>query len=125
MAYFPDSFGHSPALPSLLRAAGFSLAAVTHIDGMLHPSSYHELVCRRFPRPGSSAALLLKEERCLDFIWRGPDGAEVLCHWNRHGYNQGDILAHRGLGRGGLNDLRFRTLPTGTCQARSGALPAS
>ncbi len=103
LAYFPDSFGASPALPSLLRAAGFSQAALTHIDGATHPSSYHEALCRRFPRPGSSAARLEKVERCLDFIWRGPDGAEVLCHWNRHGYNQGDTLAYRGLGRGGLN----------------------
>ena len=103
LAYFPDSFGGSPALPSLLRAAGFSQAAMTHIDGALHPSSYHEVLFRRFPRPGSSAARLMKQERCLDFIWRGRDGAEVLCHWNRHGYNQGDTLAYRGLGRGGLN----------------------
>ncbi len=105
LAYFPDSFGASPALPSLLRAAGFSQAALTHIDGALHPSSYHERLIRRFPRPGSSAARLEKEERCLDFTWRGPDGAEVLCHWNRHGYNQGDTLAFRGLGRGGLNNF--------------------
>ncbi len=76
MAYFPDSFGHSPALPSLLKAAGFSMAAVTRIDGMVNPASYHELICKRFPRPRSSAELLLKEKRCLDFIWRGPDGAE-------------------------------------------------
>ncbi len=105
LAYFPDSFGHSPALPSLLRAAGFSQAAVTRIDGWLHPSSYHEVLFKRFPRPGSSAERLLKGERCLDFVWRGPDGAEVLCHWNRHGYNQGDTLAYRGPGRGGLNNF--------------------
>lgn len=105
LAYFPDSFGASPALPSLLRAAGFGQAALTHIDGALHPSSFHEAAFRRFPRPGSSAARLEKEERCLDFVWRGPDGAEVLCHWNRHGYNQGDTLAYRGLGRGGLNNF--------------------
>ncbi len=67
VAYFPDSFGHSPALPSLLKAAGFSLAAMTHIDGMLHPSSYHELICRRFPRPHSSAALLMKERAMRRF----------------------------------------------------------
>jgi hypothetical protein len=102
LAHFPDSFGHSPALPSLLKAAGFTLAAMTRIDGMLAPSSYHELICKRFPRPHSSAALLMKEKRCLDFVWRGPDGAEVLCHWNAHGYNHGDLLAHRGIGRGGL-----------------------
>ena len=99
LAYFTDSFGHSPALPSLLKAAGFSRAAVTRIDGMLAPSSYHELLCRRFPLPQSSAAMLMKEKRSLDFIWRGADGAEVLCHWNAFTYGQGDLLAHRGITR--------------------------
>jgi len=33
VAYFPDSFGHSPALPSILNAAGFNMAAITRIDG--------------------------------------------------------------------------------------------
>jgi hypothetical protein len=99
LAYFTDSFGHSPALPSLLKAAGFSMAAFTRIDGMLAPSSYHELLCRRFPLPQSSAALLMKEKRSLDFIWRGADGAEVLCHWNAFSYGQGDLLAHRGITR--------------------------
>ena len=99
LAYFTDSFGHSPALPSLLKAAGFSMAAVTRIDGMLSPSSYHELLCRRFPLPQSSAAMLMKEKRSLDFIWRGADGAEVLCHCNAFTYGQGDLLAHRGITR--------------------------
>jgi len=98
VAYFPDSFGHSPALPSLLHAAGFDLAAITRIDGMLFIGSDYELP-RRFPRPGSSAALLMKEEHTLDFVWRGPDGAEVLCHWNAYNYGQGDLLAHRGITR--------------------------
>jgi hypothetical protein len=98
VAYFPDSFGHSPALPSLLNAAGFNLAAVTRIDGMFFIGADYELP-RRFPRPGTSAALLLKDERTLDFVWRGPDGAEVLCHWNAYNYGQGDLLAHRGITR--------------------------
>ena len=99
LAYFPDSFGHSPALPSLLKAAGFSMAAFTRIDGMLSPSSYHELLCARFPLPNSTAAMLMKEKRSLDFVWRGADGAEVLCHWNAFTYGQGDLLAHRGITR--------------------------
>jgi hypothetical protein len=98
LAFFPDSFGHSPALPSLLKAAGFTMATITRIDGMMSPSSYHEML-RGFPRPGSSAALLMKEKRTLDFIWRGPDGAEVLCHWNAYTYGQGDLIAHRGITR--------------------------
>ena len=60
LAYFPDSFGHSPALPSLLKAAGFSLAALTHIDGVLHPSSYHELL-QAVPRPELQRGRLMKE----------------------------------------------------------------
>ncbi len=99
LAFFPDSFGHSPALPSLLKAAGFSMTAVTRIDGMLSPSSYHELLYRRFPLPQSSAAMLMKEKRSLDFIWRGANGAEVLCHLNAFTYGQGDLLAHRGITR--------------------------
>lgn len=98
VAYFPDNFGHSPALPSLLKAAGFNLAAITRIDGMFFIGTDYELR-RRFPRQGSSAALLMKEERTLDFVWRGPDGAEVLCHWNAYNYGQGDLLAHRGITR--------------------------
>jgi len=33
-AYFTDSFGCTPALPSVLRAAGFARTAITRIDGM-------------------------------------------------------------------------------------------
>ena len=34
LAYLPDDFGHSPALPTMLVALGFDMAAVTRIDGM-------------------------------------------------------------------------------------------
>jgi alpha-mannosidase len=33
-AYFPDNFGHSPHLPSLMRAVGVDSVALTRIDGM-------------------------------------------------------------------------------------------
>jgi hypothetical protein len=98
LAYFTDSFGCSPALPSLLNAAGFDLAAITRIDGMFFLGCDYELPSR-FPRAGSSAALLLNEEHSLDFVWRGPDDAEILCHWNAHTYGQGDLLAYRGINR--------------------------
>ncbi len=98
LAYFTDSFGCSPALPSLLRAAGFECTALTRVDGMYFPGTDFEPESH-FPRPGSSAELLAKELRTLDFVWRGPDGAEVLCHWNAFTYGQGDMLAHRGLTR--------------------------
>ena len=32
-AYYPDSFGHSPSVPSILNALGYKYAAVTRIDG--------------------------------------------------------------------------------------------
>lgn len=95
---FTDSFGSSPALPSLLRAAGFDRTAITRIDGMYFMACDLESA-RRFPRPGTSAEELLRKERSLDFIWRDVNGAEVLCHWNAFSYGQGDMLAFRGLSR--------------------------
>jgi alpha-mannosidase len=98
LAYFTDSFGCSPGLPSLLRAAGFEQTAITRIDGAYFPGCDYEPEAN-FPRAGSSAFKLSRQERSLDFVWRGPDGAEVLCHWNAFNYGQGDLLAHRGLSR--------------------------
>jgi hypothetical protein len=98
VASLPDDFGHSPALPSLLVALGFEMAAVTRIDGMYFVGSDYRLKSA-FPRPGSSAELLAKELRTADFVWRGPDGSEVLCHWNPFTYFQGDLLAHVGVVR--------------------------
>ncbi len=98
LAYFADSFGCSPALPSLLQAAGFEQAAITRIDGMWFGGCDYEPPSR-FPRRGSSAELLKKDERTFDFVWRDPDGAEVLCHWNGCTYGQGDLLAYRGVSR--------------------------
>jgi hypothetical protein len=97
LAYFVDSFGASPALPSLLQAAGFDRATITRVDGMFFWGCDYKSQ-RRFPIPGSSAALL-SQLHSLDFLWRGPDGAEILCHWNACTYGQGDMLAYRGLSR--------------------------
>jgi hypothetical protein len=98
LAYFSDSFGCTPALPSLLNAAGFNRTAITRIDGMYFIGCDYES-SQRFPRTGSTAALLLNSERCLDFIWRDRNGAEVLCHWNAYTYGQGDMLAFAGITR--------------------------
>ncbi len=95
-AYFPDNFGHSPHLPSLMQAVGVDSVALTRIDGMYfvgadwRPRSH-------FPRPSSTAELLEKVHRTHDFIWRDNSGAEVLCHWNAHTYFLGDMLAHKGV----------------------------
>lgn len=95
LAYFADSFGSSPALPSLLNAAGFDQTAITRMDGMYFLGFRQK---KKNPRPGSSAERLL-EEGTLDFIWRDRAGAQVLCHWNAFSYGQGDLLAHRGISR--------------------------
>ncbi|MBN2048550.1 MAG: hypothetical protein JW750_11965, partial [Anaerolineaceae bacterium] len=98
LAYFTDSFGCTPALPSLLRAAGFDRAAFTRVDGMYFIGTDFEGP-NRFPRKGSTAERLSQQLKTQDFIWRDANGAEVLCHWNAFGYGQGDMLAHRGIAR--------------------------
>jgi hypothetical protein len=98
LAYFSDSFGCSPGLPSLLKAAGFEQTTITRVDGMYFPG-FERNNPKRYPRPGSNAERLLKQERTLDFVWRDSAGAQVLCHWNAFSYGQGDLLAHRGFSR--------------------------
>jgi hypothetical protein len=98
LAYLPDDFGHSPALPTMLVALGFDMAAITRIDGMYFIGSDYRAKSA-FPLPGSSAELLAKEHRTADFVWCGPDGSQVLCHWNAFTYFQGDLLAHVGVVR--------------------------
>jgi hypothetical protein len=98
IACFPDTFGFSPGLPEVLRSVGIDKAAVCRIDGMYFFGNETELP-GRFPRPGSSAELLARRERTLDFVWRAPNGAEVLCHWLAFTYGQGDMIAHAGITR--------------------------
>jgi len=98
LAYFSDSFGCSPALPSLLTAAGFQQTAITRVDGMYFPG-FERHSPKKYPRPGSSAEHLMKKEGTLDFLWRDRAGAQILCHWNAFSYGQGDLLAHRGFSR--------------------------
>ena len=106
LAYFTDSFGCTSALPSLLQAAGFDRTAITRIDGMYFIGCEIESG-NHFPRPGSSAEHLLKQERSLDFVWRDPNGARVLTHWNAFNYGQGDMLAYAGLSRVYLVRIAF------------------
>lgn len=96
LAYLPDDFGHSPALPSILAALGFRHVCITRIDGMYFAGTDYRLP-RSYPLPGSSADLLMNKLRTQDFVWRAEDGAEVLCHWNAFTYFQGDMLAHVGI----------------------------
>ncbi len=117
LAYFPDSFGYSHALPSLLNAAGFDQAGITRIDGMLFPGCDIGLKSQ-FYWEGSSAATLLKQERSLDFIWRDGDGGEITCHWNAFTYGQGDMLAYGGLARVYLFNVCFEDRSDGNVTRR-------
>ena len=98
LAYFPDSFGYSHSLPSLLNAAGFNFTGITRMDGMSFIGCDLDFPWK-FPRSGSSAELLMKKEKSLDFIWRDNNRGEVLCHWNAFTYGQGDMLAYGGVQR--------------------------
>lgn len=98
LAYLPDNFGNTPALPTLLRSLGFEYAAFSRIDGILFPGSDYRPP-GRCPLPGSSAHLLLREKRSADFTWRDANGAKVLCHLNPFTYGQGDTLVHGGVAR--------------------------
>jgi hypothetical protein len=95
LAYLPDNFGNSPGLPTILAALGVRYAAMSRIDGMHFPGDDFRTK-KWYPRPKSSAQLL-HELGTLDFVWRGPDGAETLCHWNAFTYFQGDMMAWRGI----------------------------
>lgn len=95
--YLPDSFGHSPGLPALLAGVGVDYAAVSRVDGMRFPGAELE-AADHFPVPGTTAERLA-ELGSADFVWRTPDGSEVLTHWFSHGYGHGDMLGHAGLVR--------------------------
>ena len=95
VAYYPDSFGHSPAVPSILNALGYKYAAFTRIDGMYFIETDRRSQ-KSFPTPGSSAELLQKKLHTLDFVWQGPDQSEVITHWNLFTYFQGDMIDYSG-----------------------------
>ena len=97
-AYFTDSFGCTPFLPTLLNADGYSRTAFTRVDGMYFMGCDFESV-KNFPRSGSTAELLGETLKIQDFIWRDANGHELLCHWNAFNYGQGDMLAARGITR--------------------------
>lgn len=96
LAYFPDDFGHNPALPAILRELGCKYTAFARIDGMFFAGTDYR-PAREYPRPGSSAETLLHKHRTLDFVWRAEDGSEVLAHWCAFTYLQGDMIDSRGI----------------------------
>jgi hypothetical protein len=96
LAYLPDNFGNSPMLPAILGSLGCDRAAITRIDGMYFMGADYRPKSA-FPLRGSSAAELERHHGANDFVWRSPDGSEILTHWNAHTYFQGDMLATSGI----------------------------
>jgi len=96
VAYLPDDFGYPSTLPDLLKALGYDHVAVTRVDGMYFVATDFRPPWL-FPRPGSSAELLGRDLKTLDFIWRGAGGARLQCHWNAFSYFQGDMIALSGI----------------------------
>jgi len=95
-AYLTDDFGYSPTVPDVFSALGYDKVVVTRVDGMYFVATDFR-PSWLFPRPGSTAELLGKDLKTLDFFWKGPGGSRVLCHWNAFSYFQGDMIALSGI----------------------------
>lgn len=98
LAYLPDNFGNTPALPTVLRALGCEYSAFSRIDGIFFPGLDY-FNAGNYPLAGSGAELLLREHRSADFVWRSGDGSEIVCHLNPFTYGQGDTIAYAGAAR--------------------------
>ena len=101
-AWLPDSFGHSPTVPDLLSAAGFTSVGFGRADGARH--SYEVIVGKLEPiMPGVvTTASTLRDLGSADFVWRGPGGGEVLAHYMPvQEYCQGDTIDLAGFALGG------------------------
>jgi hypothetical protein len=92
-AWLPDSFGHSPTVPDLLSAAGFTSVGFGRIDGARH--SFEIIGAGLDPvAPGvTTTASVLRDLGTADFVWRGPGGGSVLAHYMPiREYCQGDSI---------------------------------
>jgi len=96
VAYYPDSFGHSPSVPAILRELGYKYTAFTRINGEYFATT-DVLPASHYPLPGSAAELLQKKYRTLDFVWQAPDRSEVIAHWNVSTYSMGDMVDTTGI----------------------------
>ena len=102
-AWLPDSFGHSPTVPDLLAASGFTSVGFGRADGARH--TYEVVIGELEPiLPGvETTASYLRELGTADFVWRGPGGGEVLAHYMPiREYCQGDTIDLDGFALGGL-----------------------
>lgn len=93
IAYFPDDFGHSPTVPTMLAALGLKYAVMTRVDGT-YMAAADWAPAKNFPMPGSSYELLFRKLNTADFVWEGPDGSRVLAHVTPTFYDMGDLIAH-------------------------------
>ncbi len=87
-AWQPDSFGHASSLPDILSSLGYKYVGFSRIPGVAETAQWYYTVP---PTPGSFAETL-SQTGSLDFVWKGIGGAQVLAHYLRGGYGDGDIL---------------------------------
>jgi alpha-mannosidase len=86
-AWLPDDFGHDLNLPIVMEAMGMMGVGIARVPGVDTHATFNG---SRQPEQGTMAADL--RERQLDFIWRSPDGSEVITHWMPESYCQGDKI---------------------------------
>ncbi len=88
-AWQPDSFGHSATLPSVLEQFGFRSVGFFRVDG----GAFGQVTGGKpVPIAPGSTAETLADLDTADYVWRAPDGAEVLARWLPYGYGMGDDL---------------------------------
>ena len=81
--WLPDNFGHDPQLPVVLKAMGFTSAAISRVPGTAQQCN------------GDLAQDLINHQN-VDFHWQASDGSTVLGHFSQATYGQGDVLANDG-----------------------------
>ena len=87
-AWQPDSFGHASSLPDILSSLGYKYVGFSRIPGVAETKQWYYTLP---PTPGSFAETL-SQTGSLDFVWKGIGGSEVLAHYLRGGYGDGDVL---------------------------------
>ncbi len=87
-AWQPDSFGHASSLPDIVSSLGYKYVGFSRIPGVAETAQWYYTVP---PTPGSFAETL-SQTGSLDFVWKGLGGGEVLAHYLRGGYGDGDVL---------------------------------
>lgn len=87
-AWQPDSFGHASSLPDILSSLGYRYVGFSRIPGAAETGQWYYTLP---PTPGSFADTL-SQTGSLDFVWKGIGGGEIIAHFLRGGYGDGDIL---------------------------------